>query len=34
MFSKIKQKFPNYIKNFPILKSEIKQILNKKNIKK
>ncbi len=32
-FYKLNRKFPNYIKNFPILKSEIKQMLNKKNIK-
>ena len=32
-FYKLKRIFPNNIKNFPILKSEIKQILNKKNIK-
>ena len=32
-FKKLKKKFPDYIKHFPIKKSEIKKILNKKNIK-
>ncbi len=32
-FKKLKRKFPNCIKNYPIKKSEIKQILNKSNIK-
>jgi len=32
-FKKLNKKFPNYIKNFPIIKSEIIKILNKKNIK-
>ena len=32
-FYKLKRVFPNNIKNFPILKSEIKQMLSKKNIK-
>ena len=32
-FRKLKKKFPNQIKNFPIIKSQIKEIINKKNIK-
>ena len=32
-FKKLNKKFPKNIKNFPIIKSEIKKILNKKNIK-
>ena len=32
-FLKLSKKFPKHIKSFPILKTEIKQILNKKNIK-
>ncbi len=31
-FKKLNKKFPNYIKKFPILKSEIKKIINKKNL--
>tara|TARA_B100000029_G_scaffold41510_1_gene38621 strand:+ start:961 stop:1527 length:567 start_codon:yes stop_codon:yes gene_type:complete len=31
-FRKLNRKFPNNIKSFPIIKSEIKKILNKKNI--
>ena len=32
-FKKLNKKFPKNIKSFPIIKSEIKKILNKKNIK-
>ncbi len=32
-FRKLNKKFPNNIKSFPIIKSEIKKILNKKNIR-
>ena len=32
-FNQLNKKFPKNIKNFPIKKSQIKQILNKKNIK-
>tara|TARA_A100001234_G_scaffold205820_1_gene201781 strand:+ start:789 stop:1355 length:567 start_codon:yes stop_codon:yes gene_type:complete len=32
-FKKLNKKFPKFIKSFPVSKSEIKQILNKKNIK-
>tara|TARA_B100001121_G_scaffold95593_1_gene84533 strand:- start:3704 stop:4270 length:567 start_codon:yes stop_codon:yes gene_type:complete len=32
-FSQLKKKFPNSINRFPIKKSQIKKILNKKNIK-
>ena len=32
-FKKLNKKFPKNIKNFPIIKSEIKKILNNKNIK-
>ncbi len=32
-FKKLNKKFPNNIKSFPIIKSEIKKILNKKNIR-
>tara|TARA_Y100000590_G_C15301548_1_gene856511 strand:- start:160 stop:723 length:564 start_codon:yes stop_codon:yes gene_type:complete len=32
-FQKLNKKFPNNIKSFPIIKSEIKKILNKKNIR-
>ena len=32
-FKKLNKKFPNHIKKFPILKSELRNILNKKNIK-
>jgi dephospho-CoA kinase len=32
-FKKLNKKFPENIKNFPIRKSQIKQILNNKNIK-
>ncbi len=32
-FKKLNKKFPKYIKSFPIKKSEIKKLLNKKNIK-
>ena len=33
MFSGIKKKFPSKIKNFPILKSELRNILTKRNIR-
>tara|TARA_Y100000022_G_scaffold200385_1_gene215636 strand:+ start:492 stop:1058 length:567 start_codon:yes stop_codon:yes gene_type:complete len=33
-FIKLNRKFPNNIKHYPIKKSEIKQILNKSNIKR
>ena len=32
-FNKLKKKFPNNIKHYPIKKSEIKEILNKSNVK-
>ncbi len=32
-FKKLNKKFPKNIKSFPIIKSEIRKILNKKNIK-
>ena len=32
-FEKLNRKFPKYVKKFPIKKNQIKQILNKKNIK-
>jgi len=32
-FKKLKKKFPRSIKNFPIIKSELIKILNKKNLK-
>ena len=32
-FKRLNKKFPKNIKSFPIIKSEIKKILNKKNIK-